>query len=171
MFAISSFTYDPHNRWHRLLRKLLITVISLVIFVEVWWVLAIVAHSNAVPTPLETWDALVNLIRHGDTITGLSLGTYIGSSFQTFMKGFILALIVAVPLGLVLGTFKTVRELAEPVIEILRPIAPIAWAPILMLAINYQTGPMLVVFIGIFFPLLTNIIFGVQKIDKNLVEA
>ncbi len=104
-------------------------------------------------------------------MTGISLGTYIWSSFVTFIKGFALALIVAVPLGLILGTFKTVREFAEPVIEILRPIAPIAWAPILMLAINYQTGPMLVVFIGIFFPLLTNIIFGVMKIDKTLVEA
>lgn len=146
-------------------------MISLAIFIEVWWVLAIVAHTNAVPTPLETWGALVDLVRHGDTITGLSLGTYIASSFSTFMKGFILALIVAIPLGLILGTCKTVREFAEPVIEVLRPIAPIAWAPILMLAINYQTGPMLVVFIGIFFPLLTNIIFGVMKIDKTLVEA
>lgn len=146
-------------------------MISLAIFIEVWWVLAIVAHTNAVPTPLETWGALVDLVRHGDTITGLSLGTYIASSLSTFMKGFILALIVAIPLGLILGTCKTVHEFAEPVIEVLRPIAPIAWAPILMLAINYQTGPMLVVFIGIFFPLLTNIIFGVMKIDKTLVEA
>ena len=78
---------------------------------------------------------------------------------------------MALPAGLILGTFRTVNEFVNPMIEIIRPIAPIAWAPILMLAINYQTGPMLVVFIGIFFPLLTNIIFGVRKIEPNLVDA
>ena len=88
-----------------------------------------------------------------------------------FLKGFLLALVIALPVGLILGTFKTVNEFVNPMIEIIRPIAPIAWAPILMLAINYQTGPMLVVFIGIFFPLLTNIIFGVRKIEPNLIDA
>ncbi|MDR3075606.1 MAG: ABC transporter permease subunit, partial [Candidatus Methanoplasma sp.] len=102
---------------------------------------------------------------------GISLGTYIKSSMTTFIKGFLLALAVALPLGLLLGNFKTLNELATPIIEIMRPIAPIAWAPIFMLAINFRTGPMLVVFVGIFFPLLTNVVFGVKKIDPLLVDA
>lgn len=171
MISIGRFTYDPHNKWHRLFRQVLIIMVSLVIFVEVWWVVAIVANSTAIPTPAETCNALVSLIENGDTMTKISLGTYISSSFGTFMKGFLLALAVALPLGLVLGSFPTLNEFANPVIELLRPIAPIAWAPILIMAINYQVGPMLVVFIGIFFPLLTNIVFGVNKIDKTLVEA
>ena len=166
-----NFEYDKNNKNHRRLRSVLIVICSLIMFVEIWWVIAIVAKTQAIPTPLQTWDALIDLIKNGDSMTKLSLADYIGSSMGTFLKGFLLALVVALPIGLLLGSFKTLNEFVNPMIEVIRPIAPIAWAPILMLAINYKTGPMLVVFIGIFFPLLTNVIFGVKKIDRNLIDA
>ena len=166
-----NFQYDRDNKNHRRIRSVLIIICSLIMFVEIWWVIAIVAKTQAIPTPLETWDALVDLWNHGDPMTKLSLTDYIGSSMSTFIKGFLLALVVALPVGLLWGNFKTLNEFINPMIEVIRPIAPIAWAPILMLAINYRTGPMLVVFIGIFFPLLTNVIFGVKKIDRNLIDA
>lgn len=163
--------YDRHNKYHRLCRRILIVIASLVIFIEAWWVISIIANSQTIPNPVVTFDALTDLINNGDSITGLSLMTYISSSMGTFLKGFLLALLVATPLGLFLGRFELVNEFATPIIEILRPIAPIAWAPIFMISIGYNLGPMLVVFVGIFFPLLTNIIFGVMKIDKSLVDA
>lgn len=165
------FKYDKHNKYHRFTRTALITVVSLVAFVIVWWEISILADTPAIPTPVQTLNALIDLIQNGDTMTGISLGTYVESSMGTFVKGFLLALVVAVPLGLVLGTFKVLNELANPIIEIMRPIAPIAWAPIFMLAINYEIGPMLVVFVGIFFPLLTSVVFGVKKMDPLLVDA
>jgi len=166
------FKYDKHNKYHRLLKQLLIIVVSLVIFIEAWWVLSIIADSTTVPSPLQTWNALTNFIANGDAMTqGKSAWSYIASSLSTYLKGFCLAFAVAVPLGLLLGKFATVRAFANPVIEILRPIAPIAWAPIFMVSIGYKLGPMLVVFIGIFFPLLTNVIFGVTKIDPKLIDA
>lgn len=154
-----------------MLRQALIIVVSLVMFVEAWWVISIIAHSPTIPDPATTFKALIDLINHGDSITGLSLSTYIWSSMSTFLKGFLLALIVAIPLGLLLGNFKTAHEFATPMIEVLRPIAPIAWAPILMISVGFDLGPMLVVFVGIFFPLLTNVIFGVSKIDGSLVDV
>lgn len=166
-----NWTYDPHNKRHRLLRKVLITVTSLVCFIFAWWDVSILANSPAIPTPLETWDALVDLVNNGDTITGRTLSNYIGSSMRTYLSGFVLALLVSLPLGMLLGYSKTLHDFASPVIEVLRPIAPIAWAPIFILAINYSVGPILVVFVGIFFPLLTNVIFGVEKIDENLMDA
>lgn len=164
--------YDRHNRYHRLLRKVLIIICSLVIFVEAWWVISIIANVSTVPTPAQTWDALVDLAQNGDSMTNnKSLWSYVASSLSTFLEGFLLALIVSVPLGLVLGKFATLNDFATPIIEILRPIAPIAWAPIFMVAAGYEVGPMLVVFVGIFFPLLTNVIFGVSKIDPVLIDA
>ena len=171
MSTIFGWTYDDNNRRHRMFRTGVIAVTSLVCFVFAWWDVAILANSTAIPTPAETWDALMDLVANGDSLTGKSLWDYIASSMKTFLEGFALALIVSVPLGLVIGYSKTLREFANPVIEVLRPIAPIAWAPIFILAINYTIGPILVVFIGIFFPLLTNVVFGVQKIDPNLMDA
>ena len=165
------FTYDRHTKWHRRLRWTLIIIASLTMFVEAWWVLSILANSPTVPNPAETFDALVDLIQNGDSMTGKSLWNYVSSSMSTFLKGFALALVIATPIGMLLGKYKTANDFATPMIEILRPIAPIAWAPIFMISVGYNLGPMLVVFVGIFFPLLTNIIFGVSKIDRNLIDA
>jgi NitT/TauT family transport system permease protein len=171
MSRILGIKYDENNKYHRFGRTAAITVISLSLFIFIWWVVAVVTNNTAIPTPAETWAALVELYHHGDTITHISLRQYVSSSLSTFIKGFLLALAVAVPLGLILGYSKILRDFASPVIEVLRPIAPIAWAPIFILSLGYSTGPVLVVFVGIFFPLLTNVIFGVRKIDPNWIDA
>ncbi|MCL2032571.1 MAG: ABC transporter permease [Methanomassiliicoccaceae archaeon] len=171
MSQILGIKYDENNKYHRFARTVLIAVISLSIFIFTWWAISVITKSTAIPTPLETWNALVDLYLNGDRMTKISLGGYISSSLSTFIKGFLLAFAVAVPLGLILGYSKVLRDFASPVIEILRPIAPIAWAPIFMLSLGYSIGPVLVVFVGIFFPLLTNVIFGVRKIDPNWIDA
>lgn len=165
--------YDENNKYHRFARTAVLIVISLSIFIFIWAAVSIITRATAIPTPMETIGALIYLIQNGDTMTGKSLGSYIATSLSTFVKGFMLAFAVAVPIGLALGYKKILRDLCTPVIEVLRPIAPIAWAPIFILtpSLGYTYGPMLVVFVGIFFPLLTNVIFGVQKIEPNLIDA
>ena len=166
-----SLNYDEHNKYHRFARMVLITIVSLAVFVCLWWVVSKLANNAAIPEPMETFEALFSLIVNGDAVTGLSLSTYVWSSLNKFLRGFALALVVALPLGLILGNFKLVREFTSPWIEVLRPIAPIAWAPIFILLFGYVQGATFVVFVGIFFPMLTNIIFGVSKIDRVLVDA
>ena len=166
-----TFKYDPHNKYHRLMRTIVITIISLFAFLMVWWAISIIAKNAVIPDPWETFEALFDLISNGDVITGKSLGDYISASLSKFIQGFLLALVISLPLGLLLGNFKILREFFTPWIEVLRPIAPIAWAPIFILLFGYIRGATLVVFIGIFFPLLTNIIFGVSKIDPVLIDA
>ena len=121
------------------------------------------------PTPAETAGAFVDFINNG--YSHQSSASIIWSSLSLFLQGFGLALLVAIPLGLFLGYSKNLNTFVTPMIEVLRPIAPIAWAPVFIYGINYNVGPVLVVFIGIFFPLLTNIIFGVKKIDPTLIDA
>ncbi|MCQ2078649.1 MAG: ABC transporter permease [archaeon] len=166
-----SLKYDENNRTHRMLRTLLIVVASLAVFLVLWWVVTTVMHDKNFPPPDKVFKALWNLICNGDPIGGHTLWEYIRTSLTTFLYGFALALVVAVPLGLLLGYVKPLREFTAPWIEVVRPIAPIAWAPIFVLSFGSKLGPALVVFIGIFFPLLTNIIFGVQRIDKNWLDA
>ncbi len=164
-----SFKYDENNKYHRLGRNALIAVISLAVFCIIWWIISIIADTKVLPTPGVTFDALIEFFADG--YLGYSAWDYILSSLALFFKGFFLAFIIAVPLGLLLGFSKTLNIFMTPIIEVLRPIAPMAWAPIFIYGVSYETGPMLVVFIGIFFPLLTNVIFGVQKIDPVLVDA
>ena len=127
MTTILNWTYDENNRYHRWFRTTVIAITSLVCFVFAWWDVSLLLNSTAIPTPLETWNALVDLVVNGDSVTGgRTVWAYIASSLRTFLLGFLLALVVAVPLGLIIGYSKTVREFANPVIEVMRPIAPIA---------------------------------------------
>ncbi|AGI47922.1 ABC-type nitrate/sulfonate/bicarbonate transport system, permease component [Thermoplasmatales archaeon BRNA1] len=166
-----SFQYDENNRVHRLIRTIAVLAVSLVAFVLIWWFVTYMADMKAFPTPDKVFDALIDLIRDGDTINHHTLGEYIYSSFTTFLKGFAIAFAVSVPLGLLLGYVRPMREITAPWIEIIRPIAPIAWAPIFIISFGLELGPALVVAVGIFFPMLTSIIFGVQRIDSNWIEA
>ena len=164
-------TYDKNNKKHRIIRTGIITVLSLIIFVLLWWDISLIVGTAAIPTPWKTWAALLTLFENGDPISGYTMWHHIAISLERFLAGLLISLVVAIPIGLLLGYSDTLREFSNPVIELLRPIAPIAWAPILLFAVGYVWGPILVVFIGILFPLLTNTIFGVKKIDKNLVDA
>ncbi len=148
-------------------------MISLALFTIAWWAVAEWGYFETIPLPQDTFAALISLIQDGDPVSKLTLGSEIKSSMTTFAKGTALALVVAIPLGLLLGYVKILRELATPVIEVLRPIAPVAWAPIFIAtkALGYDWGPGLVVFMGMLFPILTSTIFGVQRIDPSWVDA
>lgn len=163
--------YDKNNRKQRFVRSVVITVVSLITFLILWWVITTLMNDRNFPTPDKVFKALWELIIYGDRIGGHSVWDYISISFRTFLQGFGLSLVIAIPIGLILGFVEPLREFTAPWIEIVRPIAPIAWAPIFVLSFGSVVGPALVVFIGIFFPLLTSIIFGVQKIDQNWLDA
>lgn len=93
------------------------------------------------------------------------------ASLQRFILGFLLALVVAVPLGLAMGYSKLFDLVAKPVVEVFRPIPPIAWVPFFIAVFLYFWGPVMVIFIGVLFPLLSNIYFGVKSVEPILLDA
>ena len=163
-------TYDKNNKVHRWIRQSIIVILSLVVFVLVWWNVSLLVNTAAIPTPWQVWDAFVDLFSHGASAS-YTMWDHIFASLKRFLAGFALALVVAIPLGLLLGYSKTLHEFSSPTLEILRPIAPIAWAPVFLFAMGATWAPILVVFVGILFPLLTNTMFGVRKIDPNITDA
>lgn len=164
---------DKESKWFSFIKTLVLVVVSLCVFVLVWWFLAITLNFTALPTPAETFDSLVDLFSNGvqSGSSTTSYWVYIASSLTTFVKGALAAFVIAVPLGLLLGYIRPLRTFLTPWIEVIRPIAPIAWAPIFIISMGYELGPPLVVFIGMFFPILTNVMFGVTKIDEGLFDA
>ena len=93
-------------------------------------------------------------------------------SFRRIFLGFTLALILGIPLGLLMGTSRYLRELTLPVFEVLRPIPPLAWVP--ASAIFWPTVEMSVVFVtflGAFFVMILNIVGGARSIDARYIRA
>jgi len=93
-------------------------------------------------------------------------------SFKRVFLGFIVAQIIGIPLGLTMGMRRTFRDLSFPIIEILRPIPPLAWVPTAV--IFWPTPEMsmiFVTFLGAFFTMVLNILGGVKNIDVRYIRA
>lgn len=79
---------------------------------------------------------------------------------------------LAIPLGIVMGWFKPIEQQVDPMMEMLRPIPPIAWIPLSILWFGIgDTQNQFIIFLGIFFPILINTITGVKGIESNLIRA
>lgn len=89
-------------------------------------------------------------------------------SFKRVIYGFVLAQVLGIPLGLLLGTRETFHNLVYPVIEILRPIPPLAWVPISILFWpTAELSIIFITFIGAFFIIVINVHDAVRNIKKE----
>ena len=89
-------------------------------------------------------------------------------SFKRVIYGFVLAQVLGIPLGLLLGTRETFHNLIYPVIEILRPIPPIAWVPLSILFWpTTELSIIFITFIGAFFIIVINVHDAVRNIKKE----
>lgn len=80
--------------------------------------------------------------------------------------------ISAIPLGIAMGWWKSVNEQVDVLVEVLRPIPPLAWIPLSILWFGIgDTQNQFIIFLGMFFPILLNTIAGVKNIEPNLISA
>jgi ABC-type nitrate/sulfonate/bicarbonate transport system permease component len=80
--------------------------------------------------------------------------------------------ILAVPLAVAMGWWKAVNEQVDVLVEVLRPIPPLAWIPLSILWFGIgDTQNQFIIFLGMFFPILLNTIAGVKNIEPNLIHA
>ena len=154
-----------------MLKTLFLTVVSLVSFLVIWQLASDWLDLAYLPPPGQVWDALVLSFQEPDPILGTTMSQNIVASLRRFLIGFSLALLVAIPVGLVMGFSRTFNDLLRPIVEIFRPIPPIAWVPILFVAFSYIWGPVLAITIGAFFPIVTSVSFGVRSVEPIYYDA
>ena len=119
-----------------------------------------------VPTPYEVYQQLTQVGLSNKYLVNIAI------SVRRILLGFFIAMAIGVPLGLAIGKYQRVRDLFMPVIEIMRPIPAIAWVPMsIMLWPNNEASIVFITFIGAFFPILLNTVFGVRNVDPKLFEA
>jgi NitT/TauT family transport system permease protein len=97
---------------------------------------------------------------------------HIGVSLVRILVGVGIALVLAVPLGILMGWYEDLDSVASPLIEVLRPIPPIAWIPLAILWFGIGLGSkVFIIAIGAFFPALINTYIGVKFVDPLLIKA
>lgn len=130
------------------------------------WQVAIVRHPSLLPGPRGVVGGLADLARHG------LLLKYIVASLFRVTWGFALAAVIAIPLGLTIGWYRQAEMAFNPIIEVLRPISPLAWIPIAILWFGVgDLSAIFLIFLGCFFPLLLTAINAVRNIPAVYVNA
>jgi ABC-type nitrate/sulfonate/bicarbonate transport system permease component len=164
------------NRWWRYRRPVmsrdrLLTVARMaaipVLIVVLWqiWGTNLPEDSN-VPVPSEVVEGAVFLISSGD----LQLAVWI--SLRRVLSGFLIALAIGVPVGLLMGMLRPVERNADPVVHTFRMIAPIALVPLAIVWFGPRgTAAIFIVAYGAVFPVILNTINGVKEVDRLLVKA
>jgi NitT/TauT family transport system permease protein len=122
------------------------------------------------PAPWEVLARLAQLVV--EPFVGHTLLVHLASSLQRFAMGFVLAVVVGIPLGLVMAWFAVIDRLVTPLFEAVRFVAPIAWVPFAALWFGTGIGgPVLIIFMGAFPPVLINTYRGAKHVDRKYLEA
>ncbi len=150
-------------------KKFLILFLLLII----WQMLSVFTFlpGNKIPSPLQIFFAVYDLFTEG-LPPGKPLLMHCFYSLLRVICGFSLAVILAVPSGILIGRSKQLREILSPVIETIRPIPPLAWIPlaILWFGIGIKSASF-IIFLGSFFPILLSTVSGVLSVDVILIDA
>ena len=122
-------------------------------------------------SPLDVIRGLYELESEG-LPPGYVLHLHIFYSLKLVAAGFLSALVLALPLGVLIGGSHAARAVLGPFFEFLRPVPPLAWIPLSMLwfGIGFPSA-CFIIFLGSFFPILVNTISGVLNAPVGLVGA
>ncbi len=123
------------------------------------------------PSPFNIIAALWDIIFTG-VPPGHLLHDHLLYSLYRVLLGFAAAVIAGVPLGILMGWSTRLREFVSPLVEMVRPIPPLAWVPIAILwfGIGIRSAAF-IIFLGAFFPVLLNTASGVHSISPILIDA
>lgn len=122
--------------------------------------------SHLLPGPWGVVGGIVDLVRHG------LLLKYVVASLFRVTWGFVLAVVLAIPLGLAVGWNRRAEMALNPILQILRPISPLAWIPIAILWFGVgDMAAIFLIFVGCFFPLMLTAMNAVESVPAVYINA
>ena len=122
------------------------------------------------PSPLTVFQTFVSLIENG--YQGRSLGHHVGVSFYRFAIAFSLCILVGVPMGLLMGTSRTIRAIVEPPIQAIRPIPKLALLPLFLIWFGIGNLSKIVVIAAPVFPLIAiSAMQAVRSVSTKKIQA
>ena len=136
------------------------------LLIAIWWIVVIQTESVIFPTPWQVVTGTLELASDG------TLWEHIAASLLRVGAGFLMAVGVAVPMGLWLGRVDGAFRTLNPIFQILRPISPIAWIPLAILWFGVgDVSPVFLIFIASVFPMIVQTTAGVHTIEQRYQHA
>lgn len=140
----------------------------------IWWVVALANH-ELMPTPPEALVANLDYILNPFYQRGpgdLGIGWLLLASIRRVLIGFGLGALVAVPVGFLTGMSKKAMMALNPVIQIFKPVSPLAWLPIALAIFNLaDPSAIFVIFVTSLWPTIINTALGVSSVPKDYIDV
>jgi len=151
------------------IERTVLPLAGVVLLLVVWQVMSM--NVQDLPSPLKTWQEskiyiLQPLVKRGEMDQGIALLAYY--SLFRVAKGFLLGAVLATPLGFILGLSKTLNRMFDPVIQVLRPISPLAWLPLgLIVFQRSEPAALFTIALCSMWPTVLNTMAGVKSIPQE----
>lgn len=164
-------------------RNLIVSAVSLLAGIALclcFWMLLCTTFAKELPTPAATWHAAKPYILEPLAIRGeqdQGILRLIGYSLFLVAKGYALALLIGTPIGFLLGLSKAFARVFDPIVQVLRPVSPLAWLPlgmVLFLSTGKQAlenGALFTIAICAMWPTVLNTAVGVRAIPQDYLNV
>ncbi len=164
-------------RWAKALflkEAVFLPTIGFVGLITLWWVIAL-WRRELMPTPIEALKANLDYILNPFYRRGpgdLGIAWLLLASLRRVCFGFLLGAVVAIPLGFLIGMYRGASQMFNPIIQILRPVSPLAWLPIALAIFGLaEPSAIFVIFITSLWSTIINTALGVASIPKDYLEV
>jgi nitrate/nitrite transport system permease protein len=160
-----------------ILKSIFFSFLGFGLLVLLWYGISLLTEGG-LPTPVATSKVFWELIKdpfydYGPNDKGIAL--QLGSSLIRVFSGFLLGSLFAIPVGFIMGASETGKKIFYPIVQILKPVSPLAWFPIGLVAFESASlATVFIIFITSLWPTLINTAFGVGSIPddhKNVAKA
>jgi nitrate/nitrite transport system permease protein len=148
-------------------------MVGVMLVAGLWWLVSVKVAED-LPTPVQTWQEsklyiMEPFAKRGEM--GQGIGLLAAYSLARVAKGFLLGILIATPLGFIIGLSPMAHRMLDPVIQVLRPISPLVWLP-LGLIVFRQSEPAALFTIALccMWPTVMNTMAGVQFRASGLLE-
>ena len=148
---------------------LLLPLVGVSLAVIAWWGASVVVPD--LPSPARTWEesksyVLEPLVTRGETDQGIALLAYY--SLMRVGQGFLLGVLIGTPVGFLLGVSPLLTRMFDPLMQVLRPISPLAWLPLgLVLFQKSEPAALFAIAICSMWPTIINTMMGVRAIPQD----
>ena len=158
-------------REHRI--QMVISFLSVLVFLFIWYLAVRFEWVNPkyVATPAQVFDTFIKKY-YDTTPDGATIPVHFLASLKVVVIGFLLAVVVGVPLGLLIGYYRLADDIISPIFEIIRPIPPLAWTPLAIIWMGLgSSAKAFLIFLASFVPCVINSYTGIRMTNPVRINV
>jgi nitrate/nitrite transport system permease protein len=154
--------------------KIVLPALGFLAIILIWWIIA-TFFTTLMPTPWEAFAANIDYITNPFFRRGpgnLGIGWLLLASLRRVLIGFALGSLVAIPVGFWIGLSPRAMMAINPIVQLFRPVSPVAWLPIALAIFNLANpSAIFVIFITSLWPTVINTALGVASVPKDYLDV